>query len=959
MSKIKRIVSLLLALVMLFAVGVQLTSCGEDPVTSTDGGGNTTDPSGNATYSVTVKSQGGLPLEGVLVYACKPDGSYANKGVKTDASGVATFTVPALTGYTVELSGVPAGYHVAEKYDLFSTGTTITLTSSLVTDEDIEGKQLGLGSIMYDFEVTDTEGNKIKLSEILKTKKAVMLNFWYTTCTYCVEEFPDMNAAYEQYKDRIEIIALNNYGGDNAADVKDFKKNYYGYELSFPMAKDTAGVEDCFNLPGNPVSVIIDRYGMVSLMHVGAIPSEKYFTNMFDHYLSDDYKQGLYGDVAELIPAAKPDLEMPSSEELSSALNKGDIKVTYSPETDPEDAEYSWPFKITEKNGKKCVMPANKDLDSSYAILYANVELKKDEAFVFDYFASSQAGYDILYIVVEGNDIYQISGSTQTDWKECCPWVATEDGTYEVGFVFVKDISDSEGDDTVYLKDFRVVNKSEVTSASYIPREAATNPTADMSDYRDYVTVVLGDDGYYHVGTKNGPILLANLIYGTNFSDSSVTQLLYDNYSADKSVKELLVNGKNVYLQLEKYCNYASNSKIYAYCSVTEELATYLKAIVAEQGTNTHENTWLRLCMYYDAYGKDESGAAVGQFEDPIKGLACFNAYEAVLGSKNEVTYIGTNIMPRGYLFKFVPETTGVYRVTTKSSQEVIGWMYVGDDAKWIDNGDRILYTHSDVGERFNPDLLVEDKDGNIVRDTVNASMVAYMEAGKAYYIDFAYYDVYGAGTFNFEIKFLAEGFTYFIEASPGPFTYELGPNDSVGETIAGGIDVILGDDGYYRHKLPDGSAGSILYADFFYTTNIFPSNSLQDMIDKNGFNFAMSENDHHAVSEWEKAGKDEDALKERWGEDFDYYWNEYKMEDILKGKYHGNGKDYTEVMRGYAAKMLNEADHPERQGCVPVDEELAEILQALVDKYVFQNVEHSWTKLCYYYEYLGTASAE
>ena len=33
---------------------------------------------------------------------------------------------------------------------------------------------------------------------------------------------------------------------------------------------------------------------------------------------------------------------------------------------------------------------------------------------------------------------------------------------------------------------------------------------------------------------------------------------------------------------------------------------------------------------------------------------------------------------------------------------------------------------------------------------------------------------------------------------------------------------------------------------------------------------------------------------------------------------------------------------------------ELAEMLQALMDKYSFKGVENSWTKLCYYYKHIG-----
>ena len=60
-----------------------------------------------------------------------------------------------------------------------------------------------------------------------------------------------------------------------------------------------------------------------------------------------------------------------------------------------------------------------------------------------------------------------------------------------------------------------------------------------------------------------------------------------------------------------------------------------------------------------------------------------------------------------------------------------------------------------------------------------------------------------------------------------------------------------------------------------------------------------------------------------------------------------------TDEIKTYDAKMYD-GKHTERIGCVEVDERLAEILQLLMDKYTFENVDHSWTKLCYFYDYLG-----
>ena len=108
----------------------------------------------------------------------------------------------------------------------------------------------------------------------------------------------------------------------------------------------------------------------------------------------------------------------------------------------------------------------------------------------------------------------------------------------------------------------------------------------------------------------------------------------------------------------------------------------------------------------------------------------------------------------------------------------------------------------------------------------------------------------------------------------------------------------------------------------------------------------------------YEEGGKK--ALQELWGDNFEANWEMYQMDDIIEGKFHGRGLDYTDDMRAYLDKYEDGTDgigsdvvYPERQGCVPVDAKLATMLQALMDKFTFEGVEHSWTKLCYYYKTL------
>ena len=991
--KFKRVLSIIMVVLMLGTMLLQMVSCGgnnDTPPVNTgteSGNGNGT----QGTYTIEIKSIGGFKLKDILVELYS-DGKLAGRGVRTDANGIATFKVAQKSNYVAKLSDVPAGYKANESYPVGSTGASIVLTSGVIEDTDTTNVTYNTGDIIHDFTVTTVDGKKWTLSEALKEKKAVLLNFWYTTCTYCIGEFPDLENAYQQYKDKIDVIAINGNSTEDIFAVQDFvnefKGRYYAYyplpegeekedlKLSFPIAKDTLTnpVEDPFERLygdswGNPVSVMIDRYGVITMIYLGALPSERHFTTLFEYYTADNYVQKLVTEetIGELIPVEKPDVELPEDhyQQIEDLLVKNEEqkeKLEFAPEEGTKDAEYAWPFIIDSENGY--VTTSNTGKDSSYSILHVKATLKAGEAVTFEYLASMQPTGDYFYVLVDGEDIYAIS-SLNKDWAKCGAFVANEDGVYDIVLLYQKDVADGMGQDAVHLKNFEIVSKDDLDVEAYVPREAATKPNATNTDFTQYVTVVLGDDGYYHVGEKDGPILMASLLNFSNFShEYSLSQKIYETFDDVTSAGIFMVDGVNKFDTLVQYCNYAANAKIYGYCSVTAELKDLLDEFAKQNAFVYNENAWLRLCSYYDVYGKDENGEPAKQLGDVIAGLASFSAPvidftpvidelnpdNSVLESESYSFSYDRVIMPRGYLYAFTPVVSGAYRFTSNSSQEISGWIFTGNYEEWIANGDRFLYVDGDQGERYCSELLVENEDGKLVRDYTNISMVAYLEAGKTYYVDMAYYDVYATGSFTFKVKYLGESFGHFKSASPGFFTYEETLDGTVGDYIVGGIDVMLGDDGYYHHKLADGSLGSIVYADFHFTTNIFPSNSLKTMIANGAFDFSKTENDTNGLILLENNTLDE--LKEAWGADYDYYYEFYQLDDLQNGIFHGNGEDMTDDISAYLDKLIDDPEHPELQGCVAVDEELAEILQKLIDKFSFQ-VEGSWTKVCYYYDYL------
>lgn len=962
MKSFHKMLALLLVLTMVLSMAGMMAGCGKDPGTedpdgSTGSSADTqaTKPSGSSktgTYSVKIQSVGGMDMEGisVYVYADSAKTELVDFG-ETDAEGKVTFDMPIDSDYAIELQGVAEGYKVEDHYSFSGNAAQITLVSSLITDKELSSVSaadpLVLGDVMYDFTVTTADGQSIKLSEVLEEKKVVLLNFWFSTCGPCANEFPYMDEAYQMYQEDAAVIAV-----DPLEDNTVVSTYQASMGLSFPMAACPSVWSQAFAITGYPTSVIIDRYGVICLIEVGGITSLSPFTSIFEHFTAEDYSQKLCPNgVADIMTKVKPNQTMDTTENVSAVLDQGEVEVVYRPEADDE---YSWPFVITEKNGESCLMASNQNMDDSYAILYADVTLKAGQAVGFDYLSSCENGSDYMHVIVNDEAIYTISGADEVEsWKSCYPCVATEDGVYEIALCYIKDESDKAGDDTVYIKDLRVVESSEIDATAHLPRNAANSK--DGFEY-EYVDIFLNEiDGYYHVGSVNGPLLLADMMGYTQFSEEeTLWDIVYDG--------DVTVDGTSIYDLMVDYFSYASNSSLNGVCTVTEELAGYLKTVAATVGFDGTEDEWLKFCKYYEAYGKDAK-----QMEDPIKGLAPFSAYEATFGSNVESNYFyyNTVIMPRGKLAKFVPDKSGVYRITSRSesTQGVDGWIFDGD----------------------RQELLVYEMDERLYNDSNNVSMVFYMEAGEAYYIDIAFWDVYEVGYIYYDISYIAPTLEHFRLASPGYFTYDTNATgDAMYHLIAGGVDVVLGEDGnYYELQGKDDNGdpilGSLMYADFTGITSLFSNPistvdavgedgkpvldengnviKIKGMIDMGGFDFSKTEEDLYVLGIIESNGGDIEAadayLKETWGADYDSNAENYKIDDVFQGKYHGDGEDLTDEIRAYVDQMYS-GPATERVGCVVVDEHLAEILQLLMDKYTFAGVDHAWTKLCYYYDHLG-----
>ncbi len=168
--------------------------------------------------------------------------------------------------------------------------------SGLVANADLATSSYNLGDYMGDYTVTDVNGNTHTFSDILKEKKAIVLNFWFINCGPCQMEFPYLQKATDVYRDDIAVIAIN----PTTDKENNIKKYATQNELSIPVVKGDQSWITAFGIRGFPTTVVIDRYGSVAFMHMGSVTQDGVFEKIFEFFTADDYKQTTINDIEDI-----------------------------------------------------------------------------------------------------------------------------------------------------------------------------------------------------------------------------------------------------------------------------------------------------------------------------------------------------------------------------------------------------------------------------------------------------------------------------------------------------------------------------------------------------------------------------------------------------------------------------------------------------------------------------------
>lgn len=281
----------ILPVILIIAMMLSVVSCDYDKQEDPPKTGGSFD---QEKYTVTVLNPYGKPMPDVTVYVHKDgeqDYNVCTAPISTDSEGKAEFTLDPSFDYSVQLANYPLVYSAkegntpADRYAFENNSVTAVLENN----DAYTPRSYTVGSPMANFSITDIDGNTYELAVLLKTKKVVMLNFWFYSCDPCAAEFPALNAAYNTYSDSVEVLAINDCDSINY--VRSYEA-YRGFNLDMPLLSvgyDTEVSNERFGAQGWPTTVIIDRYGIVSYIHVGAVTSTSRWNQLFEYYTSDSY----------------------------------------------------------------------------------------------------------------------------------------------------------------------------------------------------------------------------------------------------------------------------------------------------------------------------------------------------------------------------------------------------------------------------------------------------------------------------------------------------------------------------------------------------------------------------------------------------------------------------------------------------------------------------------------------
>jgi peroxiredoxin len=159
------------------------------------------------------------------------------------------------------------------KHRLWFVGILVLLlfTAAACSGADpVRSKGVKEGNQAPDFTLESLDGGKVSLSQF--SGQVVLVNFWATWCPPCRAEIPDLETAYQSHwQDGLVVLGVD--VSESREAVEPFVKEL---EMTYPVLLDEAGhVFKAYRVSGLPMSVIVDREGVIRVRHTGQLAASQ------------------------------------------------------------------------------------------------------------------------------------------------------------------------------------------------------------------------------------------------------------------------------------------------------------------------------------------------------------------------------------------------------------------------------------------------------------------------------------------------------------------------------------------------------------------------------------------------------------------------------------------------------------------------------------------------------------
>lgn len=137
-----------------------------------------------------------------------------------------------------------------------------------------EGKP-GKGDDAPPFSVTDLEGKKVVLADILKSGQVVFLNFWGLRCSACIDEIGYLNPLTKKFAGKGIVFLGVNVDGVGPDQIN-LHKGKMASQPEFTILPDPEfKIPDAYGLVGAPLSFLIGTDGKILWRHEGFNPGDE------------------------------------------------------------------------------------------------------------------------------------------------------------------------------------------------------------------------------------------------------------------------------------------------------------------------------------------------------------------------------------------------------------------------------------------------------------------------------------------------------------------------------------------------------------------------------------------------------------------------------------------------------------------------------------------------------------